>query len=69
VPSFEAFGRFVESANPFAFWTLVIQAAWLPWLVAAQATLPTGVMLPLVGQAKTHSPDGRAAAADAIRAT
>jgi hypothetical protein len=21
VPSFEAFGRFVETANPFAFWT------------------------------------------------
>jgi hypothetical protein len=37
VPSFEAFGRFVESANPFAFWTQVIQVAWLPWLAAAQA--------------------------------
>ena len=30
VPSFEAFGRFLESANPFAFWAPVAQVAWLP---------------------------------------
>jgi hypothetical protein len=28
VPSFEAFGRFVEAANPFAFWA---QATWLAY--------------------------------------
>jgi hypothetical protein len=48
VPSFEAFGRYVESANPFAFWARAMQMAWLPWLAAAQAALPSGVTLPLV---------------------
>jgi hypothetical protein len=70
VPSFEAFGRFVESANPFAFWTQVMRAAWLPWLAAAQATLPHGVMLPQVGhEPTTRSADGRVAAPDAARAS
>jgi len=27
VPSFEAFGRFVESANAFAFWAQAMQMA------------------------------------------
>jgi hypothetical protein len=36
VPSFEAFGRFVESASPFAFWAQAVQMAWLPWFAAAQ---------------------------------
>jgi hypothetical protein len=35
VPLFDAFGGFVESANPFAFWALLIQMAWLTWLAAA----------------------------------
>ena len=35
VPSCEALGRFVESANPFAFWAQLGQMAWLPWLAAA----------------------------------
>ena len=70
VPSFEAFGRFVESANPFAFWTQVMQVAGLPWLAAAQAMLPPGMTLPLVGrEATTHSADTRTAAADVARAT
>jgi hypothetical protein len=43
VPSFEAFGRFVENANPFAFWAEAMQMAWLPWRVAAQAMLPRGM--------------------------
>ena len=65
VPSFKAFGRFVESANPFAFWTQLMQVAWLPWLAAAQAALPPGMTLPLAGlEATTHSADGRAAAAN-----
>ena len=34
-PSFEAFGQWLESANPFAFWTRVAQMVWLPWLAAA----------------------------------
>jgi hypothetical protein len=35
-PSFEAFGRFLETANPFAFWAQAVQMAWLPWLNAAR---------------------------------
>ena len=33
-PSFEAFGRFLEAANPFVFWA---EAARLTWLEAARA--------------------------------
>ena len=29
-PSFEAFGRFLETANPFAFWMAAAQLAWSP---------------------------------------
>jgi hypothetical protein len=32
VPSFDAFGRALEAANPFAFWAQAAQLAWLPWL-------------------------------------
>jgi hypothetical protein len=32
VQSFEAFGRALEAANPFAFWAQATQLAWLPWL-------------------------------------
>jgi hypothetical protein len=36
VPSFEAFGQFFETANPFAWWSRAAQMAWLPWLSFAQ---------------------------------
>lgn len=52
VPSFEAFGRFLEEANPFAFWVQASRLAWLPWLEAARlAMLPFGgtAALPKVG--------------------
>jgi hypothetical protein len=43
MPSFEAFGRFLETANPFVFWTQAIeqaiQMAWLPWLGASRALM------------------------------
>jgi hypothetical protein len=43
VPSFEAFGRFLEEANPFAFWLEASRLAWRPWLEAARvAMLPFG---------------------------
>jgi len=42
VPSFEAFGRFLESANPFAFWTRAARMAWLPWLEFARMMAPPG---------------------------
>ena len=31
-PSFEAFGRYLEAANPFTFWAQAAQLMWLPWL-------------------------------------
>jgi hypothetical protein len=43
VPSFEAFGRFLETANPFAFWSQAAQMAWFPWLAVARTLmLPSG---------------------------
>lgn len=46
MPSFEAFGRYFEAANPFAFWAQVFQIAWLPWLEATRAlTRPWGAAL------------------------
>jgi len=35
-PSFEAFGRFLETANPLVFWVKAAQMAWLPWLGATR---------------------------------
>jgi hypothetical protein len=58
VPSFEAFGRFVESANLFAFWAQAMQMAWLPWCAAAQAMLPPGLTLPLLDPLTTRSKEG-----------
>ena len=39
VPSFEAFGHFLEAANPFAFWVHAGRLAWLPWLEAVRAAM------------------------------
>ena len=39
MPSFEAFGRFLEEANPFAFWMQASRLAWFPWLEAARIAL------------------------------
>lgn len=39
VPSFEAFGRFLEAANPFAFWVHAGRLAWLPWLEAVRVAM------------------------------
>jgi len=32
MPSFEAFGHFLENANPFAYWAQAAQLMWLPFL-------------------------------------
>jgi hypothetical protein len=54
MPSFEAFGRYFEAANPFAFWAQVFQIAWLPWLGATRAlTRPWGAAL---SPPQSHSP-------------
>jgi hypothetical protein len=42
VPSFEAFGRVLEQANPFAFWIQATQLAWAPWLEAMRVMSSPG---------------------------
>jgi hypothetical protein len=49
MPSFEAFGRFLETINPFALWVQAAQMAWLPWLGAART-----LMLPWSDYGKFH---------------
>jgi hypothetical protein len=39
VPSFEAFGRYFEAANPLAFWAQAVQMAWLPWFGVSRALM------------------------------
>jgi hypothetical protein len=59
VPSFEAFGRFLEAVNPFAFWAL----AWSPWIDTARTMmLPWGLVPQLPkpsSEAVPHSSDQR----------
>jgi hypothetical protein len=40
VPSFEAFGRYLDAANPFLFWMRFAQTAWAPWLSAFPTSTP-----------------------------
>ena len=43
-PSFEAFGRYLETADPLRLWSGLMQAAWAPWFsafAAASAALQT----------------------------
>jgi len=40
MPSFEAFGRSLEAANPLAFWVQAVQMAWLPWFGATWLSQP-----------------------------
>ena len=42
VPSFEAFGRWVEATSPFALWMQAAQLFWSPWLGLANAGLLPG---------------------------
>jgi hypothetical protein len=39
VPSFEAFGRFFETVNPFAVWAQAARMAWFPWLGVTSALM------------------------------
>ena len=64
VPSFEAFGRYLEAVSPFAFWAEAMRLAWLPWFHGARAaTLPWTIARALPNAAavasrssdKTHS--------------
>jgi hypothetical protein len=58
VPSFEAFGRFLEMSNPFAFWAQVVRMAWLPWLGAASAVM----LPPSVAKAQLNPPQSQSLA-------
>jgi hypothetical protein len=50
VPSFEAFGRAMEGANPFALWVEMVRLAWSPWLMASQMMLGGGQLPRLTGR-------------------
>jgi hypothetical protein len=59
-PSFEAFGRLLEAANPFAFWAEAARLTWFPWLEAARvARLPWGLG-PLLPNAGSQAASGSA---------
>jgi hypothetical protein len=53
MPSFEAFGRYLEAANPFGFWARAAQLAWQPWFAAMQALTPLSA-----GNKKLPKPPG-----------
>jgi hypothetical protein len=47
VPSFEAFGRALDAASPFAFWAQVAHLAWQPGLAATSGmALPPRLEMP-----------------------
>lgn len=56
-PSFEAFGRFLGTTNPFLFWMRFAQTAWTPWLGASAARLPTRNFDRLPATAEFAGPD------------
>jgi hypothetical protein len=56
-PSFEAFGRFLEAANPFLFWMRLAQTAWTPWFGSAPVNLPLGNFGRLPAEADIAGPD------------
>jgi len=62
VPSFEAFGRVLEQANPFAFWIQATQLAWAPWLEAMR-------VMSIPGTARTGLPNAAADSAPKLKLT
>ena len=62
VPSFEAVGRFLEQANPFALWIQATQLAWAPWLEAMR-------VMSLPGTAKTRLPNAEADSVPKLKLT
>jgi hypothetical protein len=55
-PSFEAFGRPLEAANPVAFWAQGAQLAWLSWFEATRALTLRG---PSRGRCRARAPRPR----------
>jgi hypothetical protein len=56
MPSFAAFGDFLDSANPFAFWARAAQLSLLPWLAWSSAWPP--VWSPWLDAARALLPPG-----------
>jgi hypothetical protein len=57
VPSFEVFGRYLETVNPFVLWAQVARMAWLPWIEAARTVvLPRSIAPapPKLGSSNEH---------------
>jgi len=57
VPSFEAFGRVLETSNLFAFWAQAAHMAWLPWIEAMRTLMlswSAAVAPPKLVQGDTH---------------
>jgi hypothetical protein len=46
MPSFKAFARALEVANPFAFWAQGAQFAWLSWLEATRTLIVPWALAP-----------------------
>jgi hypothetical protein len=61
-PSFEAFGAFLEAANPFALWAEAMRLAWFPWLEATRAVIlpeDAAPSLPKTGPSWPPYPSGK----------
>jgi hypothetical protein len=57
-PSFEAFGRFLEVADPFTLWAQAARLMWTPWLLTAATMIPSEArtrMLPS-GRSRQQAP-------------
>jgi len=63
MPSFAAFGRYLDGINPFAFWAQLAQAAWFPllgpWIGAPTHAAREDSTPPELGERKTPLPDER----------
>jgi hypothetical protein len=58
VPSFEAYGRFLEATNPFVFWAEATRLTWFCWLQAAFPMSGSISLLPFSrGLPKSGTPD------------
>ena len=55
VPSLEAFGRFLETTNPFALWAQAAQLALFPWLGVASVLMAPLSGTPKLGQKNAES--------------
>ncbi len=56
LPSFEAFGNYLEAANPFLFWMRFAETAWAPWLRAFPAPPLRGALGGPLPAAKIAAP-------------